>query len=281
MQLTDHFAPNKHITSSNFPNFTAMKEGQQKSWTREPKKRDDIVFGVRAVIEAIRAEKEINKIMIQKGIDKALFQELREVLTGKDFLLQYVPVQKLNKITTQNHQGVIAFISPISYQNLREIADKAIENDEKPCFLFLDRLTDVRNFGAIARTAECQGVTAIVIPAKGSVQVTADAIKTSAGALHRIPVCKSELFKDDLFYLQQSGIRIIAATEKTKTPLFSVNLRGAVAIVMGSEEDGVSNDILKMADIKGQIPMLGEIASLNVSVAAGMILYERTRQILY
>lgn len=262
-------------------NFVNMKEEHKKEWKREPKKREDIIFGVRAVIEAIRAEKEINKIMIQKGMDKALFLELKEALAGKDFQLQYVPIQGINKITTQNHQGVVAFVSPIVYQDLREIADKAMEKDEKPCFLFLDRLTDVRNFGAIARTAECQGVTAIVIPAKGSVQVTADAIKTSAGALMRIPVCKSSLFKDDLFYLQQSGIRIVAATEKTKTPLYSVNLRGAVAIVMGSEEDGVSNDILKMADIKGQIPMLGEIASLNVSVAAGMILYERTRQILY
>lgn len=258
-----------------------MKEGHQKHWNREPKKRSDIIFGVRAVIEAIRAENEINKIMIQKGIDKALFLELRDALAGKDIQLQYVPIQKINAITTQNHQGVVAFISPIVYQDLREIADQAIEREEKPCFLFLDRLTDVRNFGAIARTAECQGVTAIVIPAKGSVQVTADAIKTSAGALMRIPVCKSDLFKDDLFYLQQSGIRIIACTEKTKDALYSVNLRGAVAIVMGSEEDGVSNDILKMADMKAQIPMMGEIASLNVSVAAGIILYERTRQILY
>lgn len=258
-----------------------MREEHKKTWTREPKKREDIIFGVRAVIEAVRAEKEINKIMIQKGIDKTLFQELREALTGRELQLQYVPIEKINKITTQNHQGVVAFISPISYQNIREIADKAIENEEKTCFLFLDRLTDVRNFGAIARTAECQGVTAIVIPAKGSVQVTADAIKTSAGALTRIPVCKSDLFKDDLFYLQQSGIRIVACTEKTQTPLFNVNLRGSIAIVMGSEEDGVSNDILKMADIKGQIPMLGQIASLNVSVAAGMILYERTRQLMY
>jgi 23S rRNA (guanosine2251-2'-O)-methyltransferase len=159
--------------------------------------------------------------------------------------------------------------------------DQAVEKNEKCCFLFLDRLTDVRNFGAIARTAECQGVTAIVIPARGSVQVTADAIKTSAGALNRIPVCKSTVFKDDLFYAQQSGIRIVSCTEKTTTPLYEVNLRGMVAIVMGSEEDGISQDILNMSDVRGKIPMLGKISSLNVGVATGMILYERARQLLY
>lgn len=244
-------------------------------------KKDDFIFGVRAVIEAIRAQREINKIMIQKGMDKALFLELKEELAGKDYHLQYVPIEKLNKITTLNHQGVIAFIAPIEYQDLRKMVDEAIEKDEKCCFLFLDRITDVRNFGAIARTAETQGVTAIVIPGNGSVQVTSDAIKTSAGALNRIPVCKSTHFKDDLFYLQQSGIRLIACTEKTDNTIFTVNLRGAVAIIMGSEEDGIATDLLKMADIKGKIPMIGKIASLNVSVAAGMILYERTRQMLY
>lgn len=161
------------------------------------------------------------------------------------------------------------------------MVDKAMENEEKPCFLFLDRLTDVRNFGAIARTAECQGVTAIVIPSRGSVQVTADAIKTSAGALNRIPVCKTDNLKESLFYLQQSGIRIVACTEKTSVPLYEVNLRGAVAIIMGSEEDGITNDILNMCDIKGKIPMKGSISSLNVGVATGMVLYERTRQELY
>lgn len=245
------------------------------------KKKDDFIFGVRAVIEAVKAEREINKIMIQKGIEKELFFELKEVLAGRDIHLQYVPIEKLNKITTQNHQGVIAYISPVVYQDLRTMVDESISKGEKPCFLFLDRITDVRNFGAIARTAECQGVTAIVIPAQGSVQVTADAVKTSAGALNRIPVCKSKYLKDDLFYLQQSGIRLIACTEKTDNNIYTVNLKGAIAIIMGSEEDGISKDLLKMADIKGKIPMIGEIASLNVSVATGMILYERTRQLLY
>lgn len=263
-----------------------QKEKNSTSFSKENKpfrkKEDDsLIFGIRAVVEAIKAEREINKILIQKGIDKELFYELKEVLAGKEYNLQYVPLDKLNRLTAQNHQGVIAFSAPIKYYDLKELMDAAVEKETPCCFLFLDRLTDVRNFGAIARTAECQGVTAIVIPAKGSVQVTSDAIKTSAGALNRIPVCKSNVFKDDLFYAQQSGIRIVACTEKTSTSLYEVNLRGKTAIVMGSEEDGISSDILKMADVKGKIPMLGEIASLNVGVATGMILYERTRQLLY
>lgn len=245
------------------------------------KENKDIIFGVRAVIEAIRAGREINKLMIQKGMSKDLFFELKEETANKNYFIQFVPVERLDKITDQNHQGVIAYIAPLAYHDLNEMVDKAMENGEKPCFLFLDRLTDVRNFGGIARTAECQGVTAIVIPSRGSVQVTADAIKTSAGALNRIPVCKTDNIKDSLFYLQQSGVRIVACTEKTAVPLYEVNLRGAVAIVMGSEEDGITNDILKLADIKAKIPMKGSISSLNVGVATGMILYERTRQELY
>jgi 23S rRNA (guanosine2251-2'-O)-methyltransferase len=243
------------------------------------KEAKDIIFGIRAVIEAIRAGREINKILIQKGMQKELFYELKAEIAGKDFNLQFVPVEKLNKLTQQNHQGVIAFISPVEYQKIETLVDAFIEKDQKPCILFLDRLTDVRNFGAIARTAECLGVDAIVIPSRSSVSVTPDAIKTSAGALHKIPVCKSDNLKDSLFYLQQSGLRIVAATEKTSVPLYEVNLRGGVAIIMGSEEDGVSNDILNMADIKAKIPMRGTISSMNVGVSAGIILYERLRQI--
>lgn len=251
------------------------------SFSRERRQDDTLIFGVRAVIEAINAAREINKIFIQKGIDKALYLELKEALQGKEYNLQYVPVEKLNRLTVQNHQGVVAFMSPIEYHDLRAMIDSTMENEEAANFLFLDRITDVRNFGAIARTAECQGVTAIVIPARGSVQVTADAIKTSAGALNRIPICKSANFKDDLFYAQQSGIRIVACTEKTATPIYNVNLRGKTAIIMGSEEDGISNDLIKLSDVQGKIPMLGKISSLNVGVATGMILYERTRQLLY
>lgn len=258
------------------------RRDQQEDRNRfQVKESKDIIFGVHAVIEAIRSGQEINKIMIQKGINKDTFFELKEETAGKNYFIQFVPVEKLNKLTAGNHQGVIAFTAPVAYQNVEEICDAAMLAGEKPCFLFLDRLTDVRNFGAIARTAECEGVTAIVIPSRGSVQITADAIKTSAGALSRIPVCKADNLKDSLFYLQQSGVRIVACTEKTAVPLYEVNLRGPVAIVMGSEEDGISSDILKLSDIKAKIPMKGEISSLNVGVATGMILYERIRQELY
>jgi 23S rRNA (guanosine2251-2'-O)-methyltransferase len=255
---------------------------EEKNYVRREKKNDDeFIFGVRAVIEAIKANREINKIMIQKGMNKDLFQELKDTLVDKNFYLQFVPIEKLNKITENNHQGVIAYVAPIAYHSVEELVEKMLEKGEKPCVLVLDRITDVRNFGAIARTAECQGVDAILIPSRGSVQVTSDAIKTSAGALNRIPVCKSDNIKNSLFYLQQCGLRIVACTEKTETPLYQANLRGSVVIIMGSEEDGITSDFLNMADIKARIPMRGEIASMNVGVAAGIVLYEKTRQELY
>jgi 23S rRNA (guanosine2251-2'-O)-methyltransferase len=219
--------------------------------------------------------------MIQKGMNKDLFQELKDTLVDKNYYLQFVPVEKLNKVTENNHQGVIAYVAPVSYHKVEDLVEKMLEEGKKPCILVLDRITDVRNFGAIARTAECEGVDAILIPSRASVQVTSDAIKTSAGALNRIPVCKSDNIKDSLFYIQQCGLRIIACTEKTQTPLYQANLRGSVAIIMGSEEDGITNDFLNMADIKARIPMRGEIASMNVGVATGIVLYEKTRQELY
>ena len=242
---------------------------------------DEFIFGVRAVIEAIKADREINKIMILKGMNKDLFQELKDILANKNYYLQFAPVEKLDKITDNNHQGVIAFVAPITYGSVEKLVEEMMEQGKKPTVLVLDRITDVRNFGAIARTAECQGVDAILIPSRGSVQVTSDAIKTSAGALNRIPVCKSDNIKDTLFYLQQCGMRIIACTEKTNIPLYTVNLRGSVVIILGSEEDGITNDFLNMADIKAKIPMRGEIASMNVGVAAAIVLYEKTRQELY
>lgn len=245
------------------------------------KTNEDLIFGVRSVIEAIKAEREINKILIQKGMNKDLFTELKEALAGKDYQLQFVPIQKLDGMIDGNHQGVIAYVSPIEYGEIEPLIEAKLEKGEKPLVLVLDRITDVRNFGAIARTAECQGVDAILIPSKGSALVTADAIKTSAGALNRIPVCKTNSLKDSLFYLQQCGMRIVACTEKSKIPLYEVNLRGPVCIVLGSEEDGITSDLLNLSDIKARIPMRGEIASLNVGVSAGIILYEKTRQELY
>ncbi len=255
-----------------------MRDNNQKYERKEDK---DIIFGVRAVIEAIKANREINRILIQKGINKDLFFELKDALKGNDFNLQYVPSQKLDSITQNNHQGVIAYVSPVEYGNIETLVDEKLSAGEKVNILVLDRITDVRNFGGIARTAECQGVDAILIPAKGSALVTSDAIKTSAGALNRIKVCKTDDLKNTLFYLQQSGIRIIACTEKAKSKLYETNLRGSVAIVFGSEENGITQDLINLSDISTKVPMMGDIASLNVGVAAGMVLYEKTRQELY
>ncbi len=252
----------------------------KKDYERKPKEDpSDIIYGIRVVIEAIKNEVEINKILIQKGIDKDLFEELRTVLTGKEYQLQFVPVEKLNKLTANNHQGVIAFTSPVEYKNIEELCDQWLSEGKEPCILVLDRITDVRNFGGIARTAACMGVDAILVPSKGSALVSADAIKTSAGALHSIPVCKTDLLKNSLFYLQQSGFQIVSCTEKTKVSAESYSFFGPTAIIVGSEEDGISHDLLKMSDVRLSIPMAGDISSLNVGVATGMILYERLKQV--
>ena len=255
-------------------------ERKTKYDNRSRKKADteDYIFGVRAVIEAVRAGRELNKILIQKGMNKELFLELKEALKGENHHLQFVPAEKLNAITENNHQGVIAYVSPVDYYKAEDIVEELIEAGKKPFILALDRVTDVRNFGAIARTAECEGVDAIIIPSKGSATVTPDAIKTSAGALNRIKVCKTDSLKDTLFYIQQCGVRLVACTEKSSVPLYETNLRGSVTVIMGSEKDGVTQDLINLADISCRIPMRGEIASLNVSVAAGMVLYEKLRQ---
>ena len=260
-------------------NYQKNERPERKEKTYQRKERTDIIFGIRAVLEAVHAGRELNKILIQKGINKELFEELRAALAGKNYFLQYVPNQKLDSLTTGNHQGVIAMIPPISYQEIEPLIDQWLEEGKKPSVLVLDRITDVRNFGAIIRSAECMGVDAILIPSKGSALATADAMKASAGALNRIPICKTEQLKQSLFYLQQSGLRIVACTEKTKISVENYAFFGPTAIIMGSEENGISNDIMKMADARVSIPMAGTISSLNVGVAAGMVLFERLRQI--
>lgn len=243
------------------------------------KNNQDIIYGFHALKEAIQSGKEINKILIQKGIQKDRFDELKTLLSGNSYTLQYVPVQKLNSITQQNHQGIIAFTPPIEYHNIEELVDTWIEAEEVKSVLVLDRITDVRNFGAIARTAECMGIEAILIPSSGSALVTSDAMRASSGALSRIKVCKTNDLKNSLFYMQQSGYRIITVTEKAKVPVYEINLRGSIAIVMGSEKDGVSKDLINLSDISIKIPMEGQVSSLNVGVATGMVLYERDRQL--
>ncbi len=240
----------------------------------------DLIFGVRAVIEAVKANKEINKIMIQRGMDKALFKELKEELANKRYTLQFVPIEKLNRLTKKNHQGVIAFISPLEYQSLDDVLNGVLAAGDQPNLLILDRITDVRNFGAIARTAECFGVHAIIVPSKGAALITSDAIKTSAGALHKIPVCKVDRLEDTVEGLKSQGIRIIACTEKTDKFTFDATMTEATAIIMGSEEDGISQSLLDLAHQRAKIPLLGTIGSFNVGVACGVILYEKMRQLI-
>jgi len=249
--------------------------------TFKRRSKENIIFGIRSVIEWVKSGKDLNKILIQRGMNKELFLELKDVLAGKSYQLQFVPIEKLNSFTDQNHQGVIALTSPIKYYKVEDIVEDLIADNKKPFILALDRITDVRNFGAIARAAECQGVDAILIPSKGSAKVNADSIKTSSGALGRIKVCITDSLKDSLFYIQQCGVRIIACTEKSKSPLNEVDLKGSIAFILGSEKDGITSDLLNISDFNCRIPMSGKISSLNVSVAAGILLYERYRQEIY
>ncbi|HEU4718652.1 MAG TPA: 23S rRNA (guanosine(2251)-2'-O)-methyltransferase RlmB [Bacteroidia bacterium] len=240
---------------------------------------DTLVYGIHAVSEAIRAGKEFDKLFIQDGLKGDLFSALKPLIREAGIFCQFVPVQKLNKITGgKNHQGVAGFLSQIGYHSIGQVVPSLFESGETPLVLILDRITDVRNFGAIARTAECAGAGAIVIPSRGAAQVNADAVKTSAGALHKIPVCREDNLKETIEYLKQSGFRIAACTEKASQPLYEADLTGPLAVIMGSEEDGISPEYLKRSDVRIQIPMRGTISSLNVSVAAGIVLFEVLRQ---
>lgn len=237
-----------------------------------------MVFGIRAVIEAVRAGKEIESLYIQRGIGGGLLTELRAILNEHGIIAQQVPVEKLNRITPKNHQGVIAVISPIIYQKIENIIPEIFERGEVPLILVLDGITDVRNMGAIARTAECAGVHAIIIPLKGSAQINADAIKTSAGALYKIPVCRHDNLVNTIRFLQESGLQLVCCTEKTNDDIYAPDYTPPTAIIMGSEEDGIRNELIRIADYLAKIPMFGEIESLNVSVSTGIILYEAIRQ---
>ncbi|WP_235853942.1 23S rRNA (guanosine(2251)-2'-O)-methyltransferase RlmB [Mucilaginibacter terrenus] len=246
--------------------------------TRPPRESNQMVFGIRAIIEAILAGKEIESLYLQRGLGGGLLTELKQVMQQHQIIAQQVPVEKLNRLTQKNHQGAIAFISPIVYQKIENIIPEIFEKGEVPLILVLDGITDVRNMGAIARTAECSGVHAIVIPAKGSAQVNPDAIKTSAGALYKIPVCRHDNFMQTVRFLQESGLQLVCCTEKTNDYIYKPDYTAPTAIVMGSEEDGIRNEIIRIADHLAKIPMFGEIESLNVSVSTGVILYEAIRQ---
>ncbi|MDT0675647.1 23S rRNA (guanosine(2251)-2'-O)-methyltransferase RlmB [Autumnicola musiva] len=236
------------------------------------------IFGIRTVIEAIDSGKNIDKIYLQKDLSGSLIKELEQKIKKEEYNISYVPVEKLNKLSKGNHQGVVATISPIAFQSIEEMVEKAFSLTSTPLFLLLDQLTDVRNFGAIIRTAECCGVNGIIIPEKGGAPLNADAVKTSAGAAFNIPICKVNHIKDALFYLQTSQVQLVAATEKTNITIYEINFRKPTALVMGNEAKGVSNSILKTVNYKAKLPLLGKTESLNVSVACGAVLYEAVRQ---
>ncbi len=240
----------------------------------------EMIFGSRPILEAMLAGKTLEKIFLQRGSRNSTTDEITELAKKLDVPVAAVPVEKLNNLTRKNHQGAVALLSAVAYAPLSEIVTSLFEKGKSPLLLILDRITDVRNFGAIARNAECMGVDAIVIPSRGGAQINADAIKTSAGALHLIPVCREPNLKETLDYLKDYGVQLVACTEKTEESLTgdSVDMTGPTAIIMGSEEDGISPEYLKRADARVRIPLMGQIGSLNVSVATGIILFEAMRQ---
>ncbi len=240
--------------------------------------KEDFVFGTRAVIEAIKKGKAVDKILIKKGLKNELVSELHELIRENKIVFQYVPLEKINRITRKNHQGVLAFISPIEFVNIETILPGIFESGETPLLLILDQVTDVRNFGAIVRSAECAGVQAIIVPEKGTARIGADAVKTSAGAIHHLPICKVKHLEETIQFLKNSGIFIVAATEKGKKLYTEADLKAPLGIIMGSEDTGISGNLLNLADEHLQIPIKGEIESLNVSVSAALMVYEAVRQ---
>lgn len=242
------------------------------------KKTDDLIFGIRAVIEAIKSGKDIDKVLLKKGPGGELYQEVFELIRERQIPFQFVPLEKINRITRKNHQGVVAFISPVTFYDIENFLPALFEAGKNPFILVLDEVTDVRNFGAIVRTAECAGVDAVLVPERGAARINADAVKTSAGALHLVPVCRSRDLRKTILFLQQSGLRLIAATEKSSGHYAKADYTGPVAVIMGSEDTGIDPQILSLADERVKIPVLGQIQSLNVSVAAGLLVYEVIRQ---
>lgn len=245
---------------------------------KEKKSSEDFIFGIRAVIEAFESGKQVDKILIKRGLQGELVKELYDVLKENGVAYQAVPEDKLNRVTRKNHQGVIAFISPIIFHEFEELVSSVYEQGKIPLFLMLDGVSDVRNFGAVVRSAECAGVNGIIIPEKGSARIGADAIKTSAGALFKMPVCKVGSIKQTIDYMQQCGIKVFGATEKTEDLYYGQNYQAPTCIVMGAEDVGLSDIALKKCDALVKIPILGTIESLNVSVAASVLLYEVVRQ---
>lgn len=240
--------------------------------------RNEYIFGIRAVMEAIEAGKDIDKILIKKDLQGELASELFDLIRQYRIVTQKVPVERINKITRKNHQGVVAILSAVTYHSLENLVPQIYEEGMLPFVVVLDGITDVRNFGAISRTCECVGANAVVIPERGSVTVNADAVKTSAGALHYLPVCREKNVVTAVKFLKDNGYQIVAASEKAQITYTQADYTGPVAIVMGAEDTGISPEVLRLCDTMVSIPQFGNIGSLNVSVAAGVMMYEVVRQ---
>lgn len=241
-------------------------------------KKETHIYGIRAIMEAIHANSTIDKVFIQKNTQGELMSGLIKLLKQKNIPFSYVPVEKLNKLYRGNHQGAIASISPVTFLELEALVEQAFAGSETPLFLILDQLSDARNFGAIIRTASCTGLDGIIIQKHGAAPVNADTVKTSAGAVFQVPICKVDHIKDAVFYLQSSGVKVVAATEKASQTFFELDLKPAIALIMGSEDRGINPSVLKTVDETAKLPMQGSIASLNVSVACGAMLFEVVRQ---
>ena len=237
--------------------------------------KSDMVFGIQPVLETLRSGKEIERLLIQKDLS---FPEIQQLAVELGAPLSRVPPEKLDRLTRKNHQGVVCFISPVRYVPVHNVLTQVFEDGQTPLFLMLDRITDVRNFGAIARTAECAGTQALLVPFKGGSQINSDAMKTSSGALNYLPVSREGSILDTLHYLKDSGLQVVACTEKGKDSLYEVDFKLPTVIIMGSEEDGIAESLLKLADRKVRILLAGKVESLNVSAAAAVVLYEAVRQ---
>ncbi|MDB2633296.1 23S rRNA (guanosine(2251)-2'-O)-methyltransferase RlmB [Flavobacteriaceae bacterium] len=237
------------------------------------------IFGIRSIIEASKSGSTINKVYLQKGLRGSLFYELDSLIKEKNIATSFVPVEKLNRLSkNNNHQGAVAQISPIEFADLETLIETSLEKTPTPLFLILDQISDVRNFGAIIRTAECTGVNGIIIQQSGSAPINAETIKTSAGAAFKIPISRVSHIKDAIYTLQASDVKTVAATEKTTQLIYDIDFKQPIAIIMGSEHRGINPSVLKIADFKAKLPLLGSIDSLNVSVACGAFLYETIRQ---
>ena len=235
------------------------------------------IYGIRAVIEAINSSKDVDKVFIQTGLKGKLIGQLESLIRKNKINFSYVPTQKLDRLSKKNHQGVIARIAPIKFYTIDRFSE-VIEKSKNPFILILDQINDVRNFGAIIRTAEISGVDGIIIQNSSSAPVNSDTIKTSAGAIFNIPICKVNHIKDAIYHLQSMNISIISASEKSEKNIYDVDLKGPLAIIMGSEQKGINKSVINLSNESVKLPMYGKIESLNVSVACGIFLYEVVRQ---